>query len=141
MNLFNDVVGKLTGGTGTGESAPSLAASAFDLLCNRQGGISGLLQSFQQNGLGHIVSSWIGTGENMPVSSDQIQQVLGNEQVQAFAEKAGIAPEAASSQLAEVLPSIVDKLTPNGQVPQGGDLMSTGMTLLQGLFSGAKGTS
>jgi uncharacterized protein YidB (DUF937 family) len=140
VNLLNDVVGKLTGGTGTGETTPGLAASALDLLCNRQGGVAGLLQSFQQNGLGHIVSSWIGTGENMPVSSEQIQQVLGNEQVRAFAEKAGIAPEAASSQLAEVLPGIVDKLTPNGEVPQGGDLMSTGMTLLQGLFSGRKGT-
>ncbi len=141
MNLFNDVVGKLAAATSTGESNSGLGASALDLLCNRQGGISGLLQAFQQNGLGHIVSSWIGTGENLPVSAEHIQQVLGNEQVRTFAEKAGIAPDAASSQLAEVLPGIVDKLTPNGEVPQGGDLMSTGMTLVQGLFSGSKGTS
>jgi uncharacterized protein YidB (DUF937 family) len=139
MSLFNDVVGKFTGATG-GDGGQGLAASVLELLCNKQGGISGLLQTFQQNGLGHVVSSWIGTGENLPVSADQIQQVLGNEQIQAFAQKAGIAPEAASSRLAEVLPGLVDKLTPNGEVPQG-DLMSTGMGLLQGLFSGGKSAS
>lgn len=141
MNLFSDAASKYAGTTSTGEGTSGPAASALDLLCNRQGGISGLLRMFQQNGLGHIVSSWIGTGENTPISSEQIQRVLGEEQVQAFAEKAGIAPEAASSQLAAILPGIVDKLTPNGEVPQGGDLMSTGMTLLRGVFSGSKETS
>lgn len=141
MNLFDDVVGKLTGGATAGGGGQGLAASVLELLSNRQGGISGLVETFQQNGLGHIVSSWIGTGGNLPISAEQIQQVLGNEQIQAFAQKAGIAPEAASSQLAEVLPDVVDKLTPDGEVPQGGDLMSTGMGLLQGLFSGGKSAS
>lgn len=141
MNLFNDVVGQLMGGGSAGEGSQGLVGPALELLNNREGGISGLLQSFQQSGLGHIASSWIGTGENLPVSAEQVQQVFGNEQVQAFAQKAGIAPDAASSQLAELLPGIVDKLTPNGEVPQGGDLMSTGMKLLQGLFSGGKAAS
>lgn len=141
MKLFDDVVNKLTGGATGAGGGQGLAACVLELLSNRQGGISGLVETFQQNGLGHIVSSWIGTGGNLPVSAEQIQQVLGNEQIEAFAQKAGIAPEAASSQLAEVLPGVVDKLTPDGEVPQGGDLMSTGMALLQGLFSGGKSTS
>ena len=134
MNLFGDILGKLTGGS-AGAQQGGLAASVLELLGNRQGGIAGLAEMFQQNGLGNIVSSWIGTGANLPVSAEQIQQVFGSEQIQAFAQKAGIAPEGASSQLAALLPEIVDRLTPGGEVPQGGDLMSAGMGLLQGLFS------
>lgn len=137
MNLFSDVVSKLTGGAASGEGSQGIAGSVLELLGNQQGGISGLLEKFQQNGLGDLVSSWIGTGTNLPVSAEQIQQVLGQEQLQAFAQKAGIAPEAASSHLAEALPNIVDKPTPDGQVPQGSDLLSRGMGLLQGLLSKA----
>jgi uncharacterized protein YidB (DUF937 family) len=138
MSILETITSKLTGNAAAGESGQGLAASALELLSNQQGGISGLVEKFQQNGLGNIVSSWIGTGANLPVSADQLQQVLGKEQIQAFAQKAGIVPETASSQLAEVLPDIVDKLTPNGEVPQGGDLISTGTKLLQGLFSRGK---
>lgn len=141
MNLFDDAVSKLADGATAASGGQGLVASVLEMLSNRQGGISGLAQSFQQNGLGHVISSWIGTGGNLPVSTEQIQQVLGNEQVQALARKMGIAPEAAGSQLAEVLPSIVDKLTPGGEVPRGGNLMSTGIGLLQGLMSGGKSDS
>ncbi|HWB95831.1 MAG TPA: YidB family protein [Bryobacteraceae bacterium] len=134
MSLFDDVIGQFTGGATSGGGGQGLVPLVLELLSNRQGGISGLLQAFHQNGLGQIASSWIGTGENLPISAEQIQQVFGSEQIQAFAQKAGVAPEAASSQLAGVLPAIVDKLSPNGEVPQG-DLTSTGLELLQGLFS------
>jgi uncharacterized protein YidB (DUF937 family) len=69
----------------------------------------------------------------MPISADQIQHVLGNTQVQQMAAKVGISPEAASSQLAQLLPTIVDKLTPNGQVPAQSNLMEMGMGLLKSL--------
>lgn len=141
MDLFGDVLNKLTGDSDTGGGVQQLAASALALLNNQQGGISGLLQAFQQHGLGDVVSSWIGTGTNLPVSAEQIQQVLGGEQIQAVAQKAGIPPEAASSQLAGLLPGIVDRLTPNGEVPQGGDLMSAGMGLLQNFLSQGKAAS
>jgi len=133
MSLFDDLAGKLTG---TGEGG-GLAASVLDLLNNQQGGISGLLEGFQKQGLGHIVSSWIGTGANLPVSAEQLQQVFGSGQIQAFAQKAGIDPQTAGSQLSGMLPEIVDKLTPDGQIPKG-DLVSTGMSLLQNLFSRSK---
>lgn len=130
MNLFDGALGQLAGGGG----GQGLAGLILEMLSNRQGGISGLAESFQRAGLGHIVSSWIGTGANLPVSSQQLQQVLGNEQIQALARKMGVPTETAGSQLAEAMPGVVDKLTPDGQVPQGGDLMSLGMKLLHGLL-------
>ena len=85
------------------------------------------------------MSSWIGTGENLPISADQVKSVLGDERVAEFAAKAGISPDVASSHLAEPLPNVIDKLSPDGNLPESGsDLMSQGMILLGGLFS--KGT-
>ena len=141
MSLFGDIAGKLTGGATGGGGGQELITSIVELLNSREGGLSGLAAAFQQKGLGDIVSSWIGTGQNLPVSSDQIQQVLGNDQIQAFAEKVGISTGEAGPKLAEFLPGIVDKLTPGGQLPQGGDLMSTGMGFLKDLMSGGKSES
>jgi len=82
------------------------------------GGLNGLLQSFQDKGLGETVSSWIGTGENLPISPDQIQSVLGSETMQNLASKFGISSEVVSSLLAQQLPTAVDKLTPDGTLPE-----------------------
>jgi uncharacterized protein YidB (DUF937 family) len=135
MELFDNMPGMSGVGTG-GRGAQGVVASVLELLGNRQGGLSGLAEAFQNNGLGHIVSSWIGTGANLPVSAEQVRQVFGAEQIAALAHKTDTSAEGASSQLADVLPVIVDKLTPGGEVPPGGDLMSAGMRLLQGLMSG-----
>jgi uncharacterized protein YidB (DUF937 family) len=82
------------------------------------GGLNGLLQSFQDKGLGETVSSWIGTGENLPISPDQVQRVLGSETIQNLASKFGISSEVVSSLLAQQLPTAVDKLTPDGTLPE-----------------------
>jgi uncharacterized protein YidB (DUF937 family) len=66
-----------------------------------------------------VVSSWVGTGENLPISADQISKVLGGGQLADLAQQAGISPERASSMLASVLPGLVDSLTPKGEVPSG----------------------
>lgn len=130
--MFDDLLSNLAGAAGKSGSQ-GLASSVLELLNNQPGGIAGLAQAFQQQGLGGIAASWIGTGANLPVSAGQLQQVLGSGAIQAFAAKAGLSSGAAGSQLAELLPGIVDKLTPGGQVPQG-DLLSTGMSLLGSLF-------
>jgi uncharacterized protein YidB (DUF937 family) len=101
------------------------------MLSDQSGGISGLVQQFTAQGLGHVVNSWISTGQNLPISGEQLQGVLGSARVQAIAAKAGVSPEAAKTGLAQMLPQLVDHLTPNGEVPQG-DLMSNGMELLKG---------
>jgi len=113
----------------------SLAAGLLELINKQPGGVAGLVQAFHEKGLGEIVSSWVSTGQNLPISSDQIQHALGSQQVQELASKAGISPEAVRSQLSSLLPTLVDKLTPNGEVPAHGSLLETGMNILKSLES------
>jgi uncharacterized protein YidB (DUF937 family) len=134
MGFFDDVLKSVGGSSGAaGESHSALATAALSLLANRSGGVAGLAQQFAAHGLGDVVSSWIGTGQNMPISGEQVQTVLGPEQIESVASQAGVTPETAKSGLAQILPLLVDRLTPNGQVPQG-DLMAKGMELLKGRF-------
>jgi uncharacterized protein YidB (DUF937 family) len=87
-----------------------------------EGGLGGLVQAFQSKGLGDIVSSWIGTGANAPVLASQISDVLGKEKIQSLAGKIGLTPDALSAKLAEMLPGAIDKLTPEGKLPEAGVL-------------------
>jgi uncharacterized protein YidB (DUF937 family) len=127
-NLENQAVSSLLGG-----SSNPMAASLLQMIQSQPGGLQGLVQSFHDKGLGAIASSWVGTGQNMPISADQIHAVLGSDQVKALAAKAGISPDAAGSAIAQLLPGIIDKLTPNGQVPAHSNVMDMVGGLLQSL--------
>jgi uncharacterized protein YidB (DUF937 family) len=105
----------------------------LQMIQNQPGGIAGLADKFAQGGLGEVAQSWIGSGQNIPISASQIQSVLGDSAVQDIAHKMGISPDAASGQLAELLPGIVDHLTPNGAAPQSGELLSLTKRLLSKL--------
>jgi uncharacterized protein YidB (DUF937 family) len=129
MSFMEDMEQKAMSGV-LGSSSNPLAHSVLEMINNHPGGLAGLVQSFHQNGLGGLVNSWISTGQNQPISGDQVQSVLGDEQVQQVAAKLGVSPDVAKTKLAEFLPMIVDKLTPNGQVPQQSNLMEMGMNLL-----------
>ena len=135
MSLFNSVMKAATGAApALDASQSSLASAALSMLSSSQsGGISGLAQQFAANGLGHVISSWIGTGQNLPITPEQLQSVLGSGQLQAIAAKVGLSPEVVNAGLAQILPQIADHLTPNGQVPQG-DLMAKGLEMLKGKF-------
>jgi uncharacterized protein YidB (DUF937 family) len=115
--LLEGVAGKFLGGEG---SNPLLGMVGNLLSGSQGGGLSGLIQSFKSKGLGDIVSSWVGTGENLPISGQQIQEVLGSGQIQQMAEKLGTSREEVSGGLAGLLPQIIDKLTPDGSVPESG---------------------
>jgi uncharacterized protein YidB (DUF937 family) len=131
MGILGDIVGKVFSSGGT---QSNLVNEVMGLLNNQQmGGIEGLVQKFSGKGLGDIVNSWVGTGQNLPVSPQQIQQALGNDTIKQFASKMGVNPDQVTQQLSDLLPKVVDKLTPNGQIPQG-DLMSKGMDLLKGFM-------
>lgn len=118
-----DLAGQFLGGTGGGDDAKSqLLNSVIGMIQNQPGGLQGLLGKFQGSGMGDQVASWVGTGENLPLQADQVQQALGAEQVDAIAQQAGIPAEHASAGLAELLPGIINHLTPNGQLPQEGGL-------------------
>jgi len=83
----------------------------------KTGGLQGLVQKFQAGGLGGIIASWIGTGPNQPITPQQIQSVLGSDNVQKIAGRLGMSPDALSAALATGLPVVIDRLTPNGQIP------------------------
>lgn len=113
-----------------GDKGPMVQV-AMDML-NQNGGLSGILEKFKENGLAEQAASWVGTGENLPISADQIASVLGNSQLGEIASKFGIDTNTLSSQIAEHLPAIVDKLTPNGELPnESGNLISVLMGLLK----------
>lgn len=139
MGLFDSVaggLGQMLGGqqVQTG-AADSPVVHAVAGLLGSSGGLSGLLEKFQQGGLGDVVQSWVGTGANLPVSAEQIQQVLGSGVLQDMAAKLGVQPAQAADQLAQALPEVVDKLTPTGQLPAEGELMGSVQQLL-GKFLG-----
>ncbi len=102
--MLMQVIGGLLGGQGGGAA----------------GGLGGLLQQLQQGGLGDAVQSWVGTGQNLPVSADQLHSALGGDQVAALAQQTGLPVDDLMGQLAQMLLQVVDQLTPNGQVPEGG---------------------
>ena len=135
MSLLDQVVGALAGGESGGGS--TLLQTVLQLVNNPQtGGLEGLIRSFQQGGLGDIVNSWVAKGQNLPVSGEQIESVLGGSLLHDLAAQLGVSRQQASGSLADVLPQLIDQMTPNGEVPQGGDLLSQGLSLLKkgGLF-------
>jgi uncharacterized protein YidB (DUF937 family) len=117
MGLLEDLAGKAIGAASTRSPAEASIASEVLQMVNRQpGGLSGLVQLFHEKGLGGLINSWISTGQNLPVSSGQLQDVLGSDHIKQLAAKVGISPDAAGSVLAQILPTVVDRLTPQGRI-------------------------
>jgi uncharacterized protein YidB (DUF937 family) len=116
-----------------GSGSNSLASGLLQMIQNQPGGLQGLVQSFHDKGLGGLVSSWISSGPNPPISGDQVHQVLGSDQVKALAAKAGISPEVAGTAIAQILPGLVDKLTPNGSVPDHSNILEMASSMLKSL--------
>ncbi|WP_047392527.1 YidB family protein [Chitinibacter sp. ZOR0017] len=127
MSLFDSLAGQFLQGE---------QGAALQSLLESQGGVSGLVEKFQSGGLGEIAQSWIASGENLPISSEQIQAVLGNETVANLASKLGVDPEQAAGTISNLLPQLVDQLTPNGQLPAGNDLLNAGLDMLKGKLFG-----
>lgn len=84
------------------------------------GGLGGLAAQFQQAGLGDVLSSWIGKGQNQPVSGEQLSQVFGQDQLSQLGAKLGMDGSGLAGELSKILPSLVDQMTPQGQVPESG---------------------
>ncbi len=119
MGLFDEVMAMtgLSGSPQAQQHAGALSAIMEYVNSPQVGGISGLQKMFQDKGLGGVVSSWIGTGQNLPISADQLQSVLHSGTLQQVAQKAGIDPSQLTSMMSTLLPGLIDKLTPNGQIP------------------------
>ena len=148
MGIFDSVLKQaLGGGQGGGELGnliglvaknPQIVAAVAGLLSTKDasiggsGGLGGLISAFQNKGLGDMVASWISTGPNPPISATQVTDVLGSATMGQFAQKAGVPVAEAGSLLAGLLPTVIDKLTPDGKLPEASSLESTLSSLLSG---------
>ncbi len=122
MDLSGMLGGLMGGGSGQGVEHSGIAQALLEHIQNRPGGLSSLLQGFQNSGLGDKANSWVGTGQNQNLSPDEVEKGLGEDQVNQIASKAGVSPGIAKTGLSAILPMIVDHLTPGGNVPEGGAL-------------------
>jgi len=93
-------------------------ATVVNGLIERHGGIQGIVTQLEQQGLGGMVRSWVGTGANQPITADQIHQAFGSDTVKQLAAKVGMTPEDLAAKLSQILPQAMDKLTPGGVVPK-----------------------
>ncbi len=125
-----DIVGGMLGGqagaggaAGAGGGQAELLRLVMSLLADNGqggGGLAGLMEKFQSAGLAEQMNSWVGTGQNLPVSPDQLQGVFGNDQMSQMAERMGLSTGDLGTQLSQMLPQAVDQLTPGGRMPEGG---------------------
>ena len=117
MGLLDGMMNQAKAALGGSDDASNpLMGHVMDLI-NQHGGIAGLAQTFRDRGFGSAITSWISTGQNLPISGDQLQSVLGSSKVQELAGKAGVTPDVLQTGLAALLPQVIDKLTPDGQLP------------------------
>jgi uncharacterized protein YidB (DUF937 family) len=139
MGLLDGLLGSMMGGMmGSGTSAQGAQGSASPMIqmalqmLQQNGGIQGVLVKLQQGGMGQQVQSWIGTGQNLPISADQLSNIFGHGQLSQIAQQLGIPTDQAAGSLAQALPHVVDQMTPNGQIPEGHtDLVAQTLALLQ----------
>jgi len=127
LNPLGGLLGSLSGSGNSG-----LVTAAMSLL-QQHGGISGVLDLFRSEGMGQQVQSWVGRGPNEEVSGAQVEQAFGSSAIGDVASKLGMSPGETGSSLARVLPEVVDRLTPDGEVPDNQhDLISRGLSMLRG---------
>lgn len=132
MGLLDGIAKQFLTNLSGGEGKNPLLDIALGLLANPQtGGLQGLMETFRNKGMADTLSSWISTGENQPISAGQILNVLGQNQIRRMANEAGISQEEAASGLADLLPQVIDKLTPNGKLPDG-NLLEEAFKMFQG---------
>ena len=141
MGLLDQVLGGVLGQMGGQSAQPqqgnALLAMAMQLLQNYPGGLQGLLAQFAKAGMGQQAQSWVGTGQNMPISAEDLMKVLGQGQLQAIGQQHGLAPQDMAGGLAGLLPAIIDHMTPGGQVPEDGATdMDQLLAGLQGKLTG-----
>jgi uncharacterized protein YidB (DUF937 family) len=108
MGMFDGLLGGIVGAG---------MVSVVNSVLEKHGGVQGVVNEFERNGLGPTVRSWVSTGPNQPVSPEDVQRALGPELLQQLAQKSGMSVQDLSRKLADVLPQAVDKMTPNGAIP------------------------
>jgi uncharacterized protein YidB (DUF937 family) len=129
MGLLDQLLNQALGQDTEKPQRNQLLDLAMHFVQNYPGGLAGLVQQFTNAGYGQQARSWVGTGQNMPISTDDLLQVLGQGHVQSIEQRTGLSAQAASGGLAALLPMLVDQLTPQGHVEDQTDLASALSTL------------
>jgi len=109
MGMFDGLLGGIVGAG---------MVSVVNSVLEKHGGVQGVVNEFEKNGLGPTVRSWVSTGPNQPISPDEVQRALGPDLLQQLSQKSGVSVQDLSRKLAEVLPQAVDKMTPDGAIPK-----------------------
>jgi len=145
MGLLDGLIGNVleslqTGGAQDqiGQQHADVTTGLLEMLTGGQGGgLGGLVRSFEQAGVGSLIQGWISTGPNPPGTAQQIQQGLGHANLQSLAQKTGLSISALLPLLVQVLPMLIDKMTPEGRIPEptAGDQGGLG-GLLGGILGG-----
>jgi uncharacterized protein YidB (DUF937 family) len=136
MGLLDSILGSVMGNVGGGQQGGSnpLIQIAMQMLtqqgANGQSGLADIVSKFQQGGLGHLADSWVGTGENHPVSADQLSQVLGSDKLSEIASQLGMSHGDVAGGLSQLLPQLINHATPDGQMPQSTDMISSALSAL-----------
>jgi uncharacterized protein YidB (DUF937 family) len=134
--LAGQVLGNLAGGQGGGQNLQGmLMQMVLGMIQNQPGGLGGLLGKFQQAGLTEQAASWVSTGQNLPISGNQLEAALGADEIGNIAQQLGVSSGEASGALANLLPGLVDRLTPQGQVTEG-NALNDGIAALAKSFLG-----
>jgi uncharacterized protein YidB (DUF937 family) len=131
---LGSMLGGLLGGQGgQGGNLAQLLQAALGMFMKNQGGnLNGLMQQLQAGGLGQQSRSWVGSGPNEPVSGQQLTQALGQDKMDQLAAQAGMTSQQAADGLAQALPQVVDKLSPQGQLPDAQALQQQLSKLMSG---------
>jgi len=134
MGLLDQVLGTLASGESKGQ-APGVAEALVAMLNDpRTGGIAGLMRQFQDRGLGDSFSSWVGTGQNQPITPDDVSRGLGPDRVSELSQRANVPSSQLGALAALVLPLLIDKLTPNGDVPEQAQVGRNSTDILRSLL-------
>jgi uncharacterized protein YidB (DUF937 family) len=124
--------GGIGGVGGRGPGAAPLLSAALGLL-QQSGGLQGMLAQFQQSGLGAHADSWVGTGPNLSLSPQQLEQTIGAGPLAGIASQLGLAPAQAGSAMSQILPELINQMTPHGQIPAGHhEEIAQGLAMLRG---------
>ncbi len=110
MGLLDGIVGGLAGAT--------IVSSMQDFI-QKHGGVHAIVEQFEKQGLGETVKSWVSTGPNRSIGTDEVHRVLGSDTVKQLAAKFGVSTDEVAAKIAQYLPQAVDKMTPTGELPKG----------------------
>lgn len=121
MGLLDGIAGQVLGNMLGGSNDKSLLGKIAMEMISKNGGVGGILEKFNQGGLGDLAASWVGQGQNQSLSADQVDNVFGHDMITEMASKFGVDSSLLTGQIAQYLPELMNQATPAGAVDDKSD--------------------